>query len=71
MKYKVLGARSNTVIDSTMENGLAIPHYQKVIEIAQKDTTNKTNRKFLMEAYGYIAAYEANIEKDYDDAIEF
>jgi len=64
-------ARSNTVIDSTMENGLAIPHYQKVIEIAQKDTTDKTNRKYLLEAYGYVAAYEANVEKDYDDAIEY
>ncbi|HEY6436609.1 MAG TPA: tetratricopeptide repeat protein, partial [Ignavibacteriaceae bacterium] len=64
-------ARSNTVIDSTMENGLAIPHYQKVIEIAEKDTTDKTNRKYLVEAYGYVAAYEANVQKDYDDAIEY
>ena len=24
-----------------------------------------------MEAYGYVAAYEANVEKDYDDAIEY
>ena len=64
-------ARSNTVIDSTMENGLAIPHYQKVIEIAQKDTTDQTNRKYLIEAYGYVAAYEANVEKDYDDSIEY
>jgi tetratricopeptide (TPR) repeat protein len=64
-------ARSNVAIDSTMENGLAVPHYQKLIELAEKDTTNRTNRKHLIEAYGYLAAFEANIDKDISDSIVY
>jgi len=64
-------ARSNAAIDSAMEYGLAVPHYAKVIEIAQLDTTNATNRKHLIEAYGYLAAYEANHEKNYEIAIDY
>jgi tetratricopeptide (TPR) repeat protein len=64
-------ARSNAIIDSAMEAGLAVPHYTKVIEIAGKDTANATNRKHLIEAYGYLAAYEANHEKNYEVAIGY
>jgi tetratricopeptide (TPR) repeat protein len=64
-------ARSNAAIDTAMEDGLAVPHYIKVIEIDQQDTTNTTNRKHLIEAYGYLAAYEANHEKNYEIAIDY
>jgi tetratricopeptide (TPR) repeat protein len=64
-------ARSNAAIDTAMEDGLAVPHYIKVIEIDQQDTTNTTNRKHLIEAYGYLAAYEANHEKNYETAIDY
>jgi tetratricopeptide (TPR) repeat protein len=64
-------ARANAAIDSSMENGLAVPHYKKVIEIAEKDTVSEANKKHLIEAYGYLAAYEANIDKDFDDSIAF
>jgi tetratricopeptide (TPR) repeat protein len=63
-------ARSDAAIDTAMQTGMAIPHYQKLIEIAGKDTANKTNRKHLIESYGYIAAYKANTEKDYAGAID-
>jgi hypothetical protein len=43
----------------------------KLIDIDTKDTTNKTNRKHLIEAYGYIAAYKANSEKDYAGSIDY
>ena len=64
-------ARANSLKDSAMEKGLAIPHYNKLIEVLQKDSTNATatTKKWLVEAYGYIAAYETNEEKDYADAI--
>ncbi|MBS1663480.1 MAG: hypothetical protein JST68_20730, partial [Bacteroidetes bacterium] len=62
-------ARSDVAIDTAMQTGMAIPHYEKLIEIAEKDTANKTNRKHLIEAYGYIAAYKANAQKDYESAI--
>ena len=64
-------ARSDVAIDTAMQNGMAVPHYEKLIAIAEKDTANKTNRKHLIEAYGYIAAYKANTEKDYAGAIAY
>lgn len=64
-------ARSDAAIDTSMQMGMAIPHYLKLVEIAGKDTTNKTNRKHLIESYGYIAAYKANTQKDYAGAIDY
>lgn len=65
-------ARVNAQRDSAMEKGLAIPHYDALVTVLQKDSANATatTKKWLVEAYGYIAAYETNQEKDYDDAIE-
>src|SRR5258708_1577534 len=48
-----------------------IPHYLKLIGIAGKDSAEKTNRKHLIEAYGYIAAYKANTEKDFAGSIGY
>ncbi|HEX6168760.1 MAG TPA: tetratricopeptide repeat protein [Chitinophagaceae bacterium] len=62
--------RSNAAIDSTMEQGLAIPHYMKVVEIGEMDTTGNSKRQ-LIEAYGYLAGYEANESKNYIKAIEY
>jgi tetratricopeptide (TPR) repeat protein len=64
-------ARSAVAIDTAMTTGIAIPHYLKFIDIAAKDSTNKTARKHLIEAYGYIAAYKANTQKDYTGAIDY
>ncbi|HEX6913718.1 MAG TPA: tetratricopeptide repeat protein, partial [Chitinophagaceae bacterium] len=64
-------ARSKALIDSTMEKGLAIPAYMAMMERAEQDTSNATNRRYLVEAYGYIAAYTANEKKDYQSAIEY
>ncbi len=63
-------ARVNSLMDSTMEKGAAIPWYNQLIGIIEKDTTNKTNKKWLIEAYGYLAAYETNQVKDYKTATE-
>ena len=60
-------AKSNALLDSTMENGLAVPYYQKVIEMASADTVN--NKSLLIQAYGYIGAYEANVKKNYESAL--
>jgi tetratricopeptide (TPR) repeat protein len=64
-------ARSDAAIDTSLTTGMAIPHYLKLIELTAKDSANKTNRKHLIEAYGYIAAYKANTEKDYAGAIDY
>ncbi|MBW0159817.1 MAG: tetratricopeptide repeat protein [Sediminibacterium sp. Gen4] len=63
-------ARSNAAIDTSMEMGIAIPHYEDMIDVALKDTANTNNKKWLIEAYGYIAAYKVNAEKKYDTALQ-
>jgi len=64
-------ARSAAALDTAMTAGTAIPNYLKIIDIDGKDSINKTNRKHLIEAYGYIAAYKANTVKDYAGAIDY
>lgn len=64
-------ARANAAIDTTMTQGLAVPYYEQMISIAEKDTSNATNRRYLAEAYGYIAAYVANEKKDFPTAIDY
>lgn len=64
-------ARANSLQDSTMEKGLAVPWYNQLIAIIEKDPSgNKTNKKWLIEAYGYLAAYATNEVKDYKTAAE-
>lgn len=63
-------ARVNSSMDSTMEKGAAIPWYKQLITMIEKDPTNKTNKKWLIESYGYLAAYETNQIKDYKSATE-
>lgn len=64
-------ARSNAAIDTAMETGIAIPHYENLIRVAEKDTADASNRKWLIQAYGYIAAYKVNKEKLYTDALAY
>ena len=64
-------ARSNVAIDTAMAEGLAVPHYQKLIEVLAKDSVNSNYKKWMSEAYGYLAAYEANTQKDYAEAIGY
>lgn len=63
-------ARSNAAIDTAMTMGIAVPHYQKLIEVIKDDLT-EANKKWLVQAYGYLAAYETNTEKDYGEAIQY
>lgn len=64
-------ARSNAALDKEMKDGLAVPHYQKLAEVMQNDTANANYKKWLIEAYGYMAAYKANTEKNYPEAIGY
>jgi tetratricopeptide (TPR) repeat protein len=61
--------RALSVLDSTMEQGLAIPDATKFIEIAELDKTK--NKSTLITAYGYLAGYNANIKKDFPTAISY
>ena len=62
-------ARSNAAIDTAMETGIAVPHYEDLIKVGLKDSANATTRKWLIQAYGYIAAFKVNKEKQYDEAL--
>jgi tetratricopeptide (TPR) repeat protein len=64
-------AKSKALLDPEMQEGLAVPVYQKLINILQQDTTASTYEKWIVEAYGYLAAYEANTKKDYAAAIAY
>lgn len=64
-------ARSNASLDKEMANGTAIPYYKKLIEVMATDTANTNYKKWMVEAYGYLAAYEANTEKDYPEAVGY
>ncbi len=61
-------AKSNAIIDSSMETGAAVPLFEKVIEMGKLDSIK--NKSFLIQAYGYIGAYAANVKKDYELALE-
>ncbi len=63
-------AKSQALIDRDMEQGLAIPTYTKLVEVLQNDTT-ENGKKWMVEAYGYLAAYEANTQKDYVEAVDY
>lgn len=63
-------ARSNSLRDSAIEKGYAVSWYNQLIPMIEKDTSNKTHKKWLIEAYGYLAAYETNELKEYDKALE-
>jgi tetratricopeptide (TPR) repeat protein len=64
-------AKSKALLDKDMKEGLAIPTYQKLIEVLEKDTTDANYKKWVVEAYGYLAAYETNKEKDYAEAVDY
>ncbi len=64
-------ARCNEAMDTAMESGIAIPHYEHLIEVASKELDNALYKKWVIEAYGYIAAFEANTNKQYDTALTY
>jgi tetratricopeptide (TPR) repeat protein len=64
-------AKSRALQDTAMETGLAVPVYKKLIEVMQTDTTASTYKRWMVEAYGYLAAYAANNQKDYQQAIDY
>jgi tetratricopeptide (TPR) repeat protein len=64
-------ARANAARDEGMKEGLAVPIYEKLIEVLQKEEPNENNNRWLTEAYNYLAAYNTNTTKDYEQAIGY
>lgn len=61
-------ARANSALDPETTEGLAKPHYETYIELAQEDT--EKNKRELIEAYSYLGYYYY-INKDYSMSKEF
>lgn len=64
-------ARANAAIDTAMTDGLAIPFYQKLVESIDSANVGPNEKKWLVEAYSYLGAYETNTRKDFTAAIEY
>lgn len=64
-----MGARAKEGIDTTGEQGLAKPDYEKVIAIADTVPDKQTVKDKLIPAYRYMVAYYYNIKHDKDSAI--
>ena len=58
--------RMYSTIDSTMEQGLAVPHYDKALEVAEKNPARFASLGIAGARYN--AVYNANVKKDYATA---
>lgn len=64
-------AKSKALQDTNMSAGLAVPVYEKLIEVLDKNPDDENYKKWISEAYSYLAAYAANTQKDYVQAISY
>jgi tetratricopeptide (TPR) repeat protein len=64
-------ARSNAALDTAMQEGLAVPYYTQLIEKLNSDSLTESDKKWKVEALGYLAAYETNTKKDFEKAIDY
>lgn len=64
-------AKSKSLQDKEMQQGLAIPAYQKLVEVLAQNPTDANYKNWMVEAYSYLAAYEANTQKDYVEAVDY
>jgi tetratricopeptide (TPR) repeat protein len=64
-------AKSKALQDKDMSAGLAVPVYEKLTEVLQKDTADANYKKWMVEAYGYLAAYQVNTQKNFQAAIDY
>lgn len=63
------GARTNSAIDTSMALGLAVPLYEKSLEVASKDIERL--KSFGIESAGYLAGYYNNVKGDVNTALMY
>ncbi|MBC7904662.1 MAG: tetratricopeptide repeat protein [Gemmatimonadaceae bacterium] len=63
-------ARTNAAIDTTKEQGIAVPDYLKFIEVAKKADSVKYKGQ-IVSALFYLASYSNDVKKDKDAAIDY
>ena len=64
-------ARLNAQIDSTMAQGLAVPHYEQVLRIAALDTSRAFYKNVGVSAAGYLTGYHNNVKADKATALTY
>lgn len=64
-------AKSKALADSNMTAGIAVPVYEKLIEMLEANPQDANYKTWMVEAYSYLAAYEANQKKDKEQAVEY
>ena len=70
MGYYMLG-NANAQIDSTGKLGLAVPYYEKAIEIGLADTTKAQAINRVINSYKFFISYYANSKGDLPKALEY
>lgn len=70
MGHYMLG-NASAIKDSTGELGLAIPHYTKVIEIAEKDLEKSQAKNRAINAYKFFIGYYYNTKKDQATSLQY
>ncbi|HMJ47075.1 MAG TPA: tetratricopeptide repeat protein [Ferruginibacter sp.] len=68
--YYMIG-KANAAIDSTGALGLAVPFYQKAIEIGEKETDKEKVKNQLIGAYKFFIEYYYNQKKDQATALTY
>lgn len=68
--YYMLG-KTNALIDSTGELGLAVPFYQKAIEVGEKEVDKTKVKPQLLGSYQYFIEYYYNVKKDQATALSY
>lgn len=63
-------ARSNQAMDTTMEQGLAVPHYEKLAEMARSLDSVKYKGQ-AVSSYFYLVQYHNDIKKDKAAALRY
>ncbi|MEJ7767468.1 MAG: tetratricopeptide repeat protein [Chitinophagaceae bacterium] len=64
-------ARSAGAQDTTMEKGIAVEPYKKLISFARASGEREDYKATLIQAHGYLASYYANVAKDKDSAVAY
>lgn len=68
--YYMLG-NSNALKDSTNALGLAVPYYQKTIQLGEVDPTKPNAKTRLMNSYKFFVGYFYNTKKNQDSALYY
>jgi cytochrome c-type biogenesis protein CcmH/NrfG len=64
-------ARAAGAQDTTMEKGIAVEPYKRLISFARASGERDDYKSTLIQAHGYLASYYANVAKDKDSAVAY